>query len=215
MPGTTHIYRGQILDTITQLPPPDTVLRLCDALDIECMTPIGDDIIPNAEGIYEATVPSGFEGYFEITSSTTVPQILWIPGVVTEDVLDIGVPLQLVSPGIRDTLISTAGFEYDETRGIVLLVATDCNEDPAAGISFGLSTSDTETIVFYLYNLLPQLEVDGTDESGFGGFFNAPTGISTMTATRNETSELIAEQQFLIRAGWISAVAAGAGGGLQ
>lgn len=209
MPGVDHVYTGRVIDTITQVPPDDLAVRVCDALDVECMEPVATDIAVGENGEYTFEVPSGFEGYIEFTSPSTVPQLLWLAGPIVDDSADPGVPLQLVSPGIRDTLIMSAGFENDPTRGIVLLVATDCEGNTAAGVSFQLEGTDGMTIPFFLYGLLPELEAGVTDGSGFGGFFNAPPGLDTVSATYEEAGEQISSQRFLIRADWISSVASG------
>jgi hypothetical protein len=208
-PGVMHTYAGRVIDTITQVAPPNLQGRVCDALDVECASPLVASLEFDDNGGYSFQVPSGFEGYLEFTSDTTVPQILWIPGEVVEDVPDEGVPLQLVSPGIRDSLLMSAGYTNDETRGLVLLVATDCEGNTAAGVRYELDTADAETVPFYLYGLLPELEAGETDSSGFGGFFNAPPGFSTMSAIHVESETELSSQRFLIRAAWISAVASG------
>jgi len=59
------------------------------------------------------------------------------------------------------------------------------------------------------YGLLPELEIGETNDSGLGGFFNAPPGLASMSALHVETNTELSSRRFLIRASWISAVAAG------
>lgn len=199
------VYSGRVVDTITQRPPPDLNLRVCDALDPACAQPLFTDIPTDETGRYEIAFPRGFVGYVEVTSSTTVDQLVWVVPDEIKNQIWSQVPVELITPDIRDSLFDVAGIEQDASAGLIQLVAVDCHGDSAAGVAYSIQPQATGTLGYYLYSLLPAFDEQVTSPGGFGGFVNVPPGLVNVRSTVEALGRQTADQRLLVREGWISA----------
>lgn len=200
--GATHVVTNLIVDAITGTPPPGLTVRLCSAIDLNCESPFQADV-PHTNGSVSVTVPSGFQGYLEVASDTTMPAILPM-GPVVEDQL-ITEEIQLASEAIVGILASTAGFSVEPGKGHVLNLMTGCDGMGRAGVSF-VADSDAGT-QFYLLDLAPDTEATESDESGNGGILNLDPGFVTIQTTRVSTGEFISAKRVLIRDATITYIA--------
>lgn len=197
-PGATHTVTFQFIDALTRLPPDDIEVRLCTQLDLSCMSPMVAGIELDAEGHGAVDVPSGFQGFFELTSSTTLPAIVPVGPVVA----DAESPtVEIVAGFVVTALADTAGVTLDLEKGIVLMLLTGCEPSGRAGVSF---SADVEADSFYLYSLNPDTLALESDDSGQGGILNLEPGFVTLTTTRFETGEFIARRRVLVRSGTIT-----------
>jgi len=203
------VYQGRTVLIGATAPPADTSIRLCHSIDVRCDNPVEEHIAFDDLGVFEVEISGGFEGYFEITSDITMPLMLWVRGPVTAD-QPLTAITQLVPPTIVDILNTEAGVETDPERGVVVLLASNCADEAAAGVQFSLEPTDAQTVEFYTEDALPRPGAGTTDISGLGGFVNVRPGVATALAKLIDADLLIAERRFFVRAHWITTVPAGA-----
>jgi hypothetical protein len=67
---------------------------------------------------------------------------------------------------------------------MIFIGAFDCFDHRASGVTFALSNTGSDTLVFYLQNGFPSTTARATDMGlGGGGAINVPLGATTVTAT--------------------------------
>lgn len=204
-PGVTHIYRQAINDVVDELPPEGLTVKLCQTVDIACASPLIADVPVAADGTVEVEVPSGFEGYLDLVSDETMPALLFLGPPITADVLQTE-PVQLVSQGLFDSIVTLAGYTPNPERGHALVLMADCNNVGAPGVSMSIDVDDPDTHRFYLYDLIPDPAATLSDDSGNGGYLNIPQGFATIEVTLAEANLLYSRARFQVRQGTISYV---------
>jgi hypothetical protein len=154
------------------------------------------------DALIRASVEYGFEGFFETRSATY------------------GSALRFTSPALRDSaafahiLLTPANTQsladlakgkagaYDaKTKGLIFLLARDCNQTPLSGVRFSTSAKDPDQFGFYIVNSLPSIQEAGTDNTGRAGFANLPPGLHTFTAEYVDSGKRIGSVSAVIRAG--------------
>lgn len=204
-PGATHIWSGRLIDIATREPPPDLNVKLCSNPDVECTNPLADGVPVASDGAVELVVPSGFEGYVELTSEAIAPAILSLGPPIVEDVVDVA-PVELLPPGTVETLAVALDLPFNPMRGQALVLHQDCDANPSAGMVLSADTADQETLVLYIAGDLPDPNLTATLENGNAGIFNVPLGFTTLTSTRQDTGEAVGSNVIFMRAGFLTYV---------
>ncbi len=202
MPGTFHNQTMLIVDALTGVSPPGLTLRICSSVDINCDSPLEENLTPDAGGYVHFTVMSGFLGYLETDAPDIMPSILPI-GPVVDDSPETGETIQLVRTIVVEAIAGTAGIEIDPTKGHVLSLLGGCDGLGHAGVSFTHQPSDQGT-PFYLIGNSPDTMVPVSDESGQSGILNVEPSFVTISTTREETGQFIGEKRVLIRPGHLT-----------
>jgi hypothetical protein len=100
---------------------------------------------------------------------------------VTEDVLDPVVLNLLPTAGLLGILRATGGT-FDASTGILIVTARDCNDTPAAGLSYELDQAQYPVTQVYMDNGVLSGSRGTTDATGIGGFVGVPSGYSNIEA---------------------------------
>lgn len=214
-------------DFSTGLPPENTLVRLCSAIDTNCInartTLEGDGpgdagpeggkgwFKPRADGGMVSTkIEFGFEGFFEVRAPQYPPSFrstsppLRNPTNDFEQLLFRPVELKFLS----DELLGPGSYE-SVGHGLVFLFARDCNLVPIPGVTFTTSATDPLLQLFYLVNSAPSITDTKSDALGRGGYVNVPPGLHTFSAYFGEgdNAKRLGSARMLIRAGAVTTLA--------
>jgi hypothetical protein len=191
-------------------PYPDVEVAVCDSYDRLCAQPT-DTGVSDEEGrvcLRFSPLGVGFQGYLETRDPASDQETLYYLRNPIAHVLNAD---QVILPTAAevDFVADLLQIEGDPSRAHVAVVAFDCGDAPAVGISFALE-SDGESIATaaYIRDNLPTAEVNETDSSGAGFFTNVSVSDRPVRirAVRSSTGETVAERQILLRAGAVTIV---------
>lgn len=226
-PDSTHPV-GATLSTIdfSAGGPADLLdVRLCAVTDPSCVNPRtslattpgvdagrgsgldasleGGWIVPGADGIVQATVERGFEGFFDIRSSQYFPTTRFTspPLRNDENLLD-EIMLRPGEISLFVSILKGDAAAYDQVnRALVFTLVRDCNGNPIPNVSFSTDAFDVDVFPFYVINTLPSTSATKTDATGRGGFANVKPGLAKFTAKFADTMQYIGSTQVLVTAG--------------
>jgi hypothetical protein len=89
--------------------------------------------------------------------------------------------LPLIPTSAALSLTQAAGGDVDPTTGNVFITARDCDDKPAAGARFGMtSRNDDHVTILYVSDGVISNSAVETDESGIGGLLGVPAGFSSI-----------------------------------
>ena len=203
--NTTVTFTIFIADTVTRQPPPGLTVRACSPLDIECTSPMTADVVPETDGFVRVRVPQNFAGFFQITSSQTVPAMLYVDGAVAADVT--APPMLLIGAGPFQALSQSQGVAIDPMMGHLLLQAFDCSGSPASGMRF---INDKGGQPFAFVDTLPVVGQTVTDTQGTAGFLNVLPGLAIVQTVHVSDGTVIKTETGRVRAGWFTYLVFGA-----
>jgi len=199
--------------------PANVGARLCAATDPNCNNPRatieGDGpfdagpeggrgyVATKTDGVVSSRVELGFEGFFELKSSAYTPTFRYTspPLRNPKNTFDQVILRQAEVDFFSDTLIGRVGSYDSVNKGLVFLLATDCNFGSVANISFTTTATDSAMVQFYIVNTTPSTTEKKTDALGRAGYINIPPGLHTFTATFADTGKKMGSVRALIRAG--------------
>jgi hypothetical protein len=208
----TYHYRIELAVNPGQ-PPPGLAVELCGLLDFTCASPFPLDP-PDANGNVIFTLPAETEAFLSINATDLKPSRAYLP---TPPVVQ--PPKEKVIRVVREdeftNIVLTSGQPYDPTRGTVIRLTVDCNDDRAAGVQLQSDEIDMDTISYYFKGQLPNFTVTETDLQGAGGWVNLPVGLVNARAVRAVTGEPIGSASFSSRAGELAYVPIGPTPGAQ
>ena len=198
-------YGIHIVDFLSRKPPKNIVVKACRSNDVGCEEPVATFIDTDGTGHAQFELPSGFFGFFEVTSAS-LPSLLYITKPVVKNTLNRDLPV-LTAETIQLTAQIT-GYEYDMSKGLALLEALDCTDTPQGGIQFSISGGATGD-QFYLVDQVPSRDAKVTDydevsNSADGGFVNVPPGFVTFSARLGEDGLELGSFNAQIRANTIT-----------
>ena len=160
--------------------------------------PDGGDSDPDS---YDAG-DGGGDGGPSPTSGRFVPSIIFFnPPIVNDTAFGI-VPVFTKSD--IDALAAVQGNTWDPSLGIMFAGMLDCSRKPVAGVTWDPSIVDIKSKRFFYIGGFPDEAATATDETGFGGLLNAPTGSITVNARVQATGKAVGSATVLVRAGWAS-----------
>jgi len=186
-------------------PPADLIYSFCATLDPTCEQPLVDETPMPEDGEVAIEVRAGTIGYFEITGPTLRPTMLFINRPADVD-SGSNAAVTLVTEAIYEAIVTQADFTTDETRGTLLTITTDCDENPAPGARIESQDADAEATRFYFIGLVPGPNESVTDTGGLGGIFNFPAGDGLVESFVDADDRSIGKATFRIRPGWLSNV---------
>lgn len=177
-------------------------VRACPRIDFDCATPISAAVTSNEGGIAAVSVPTGFNGYYEVSGRAGYQPYIVVESTIRENATtDVPVaPLQ-----ISAAYASAAGTTLDDQKGILLMTIRNCDDVAVPGVSFDVSSSGAvpaPSKLIYLVNSLPTGNAQATDSSGAAVIFNIAPGAINATAKASDGTFTIATRSGPIRAGW-------------
>jgi hypothetical protein len=205
---TSVEFTGTAIDYMTSAPLSGATVKVCEATDLACATPL-DTATTDAAGQATVTVPfgtTGFAGYFDVQQTGYLPMLRWIyPPMTALPVVDARVVLVMDTATVG-MLAAVLGATADPARGHLVVSALDCANARAAGVEAEVDTADGSTTSFYIAGSLPSATATETDGTGTAGWLNLPTGPAVITLRRADTGATVAQATVGIRAGAASAI---------
>jgi hypothetical protein len=199
---TRLVYSGRILDLSTGKVYADIRVRACGISDVDCATPVADNLAVNAEGWFDVPLFEGFNGFLEFRSPSILPMVFFFTEPLVQQTRNV-YPFGAVSLESVPPLQRLAGLKQVPGSGLLVMRARDCVGTTAPGVSF---TLQGEGSPFYFIGGLPTATATATDAAGFGGFGDVPAGLAVVSATTHDGTSIMASQNVLIRADWVSAL---------
>ena len=144
----------------------------------------------------------GANGYLELTSATTVPQLFYWGYPVSESRAPLALPydfvltpmaLQQVGIGERVTQDPSAE-SWDSSRG-------QLRRGAASGVQVTIDGTDGQ-VMGPFYGTSYNLSATATDATALAAFYNVPPGTVTVTATPLVLGKPSAHASILVRAGY-------------
>jgi hypothetical protein len=181
-------------------PTPFTV-QVCGAFDLECAAPLDGPKEVEAGKPQDFLVPRGFSGHFEITGGGTLPGLYFLGRPVQEDgsAWSVTMPDETTALG----LAIASQQALDKTKGIMIVLARDCDSMPLAGVTF---ENGGGGIGFYVVNNIPSITGTETAAQGAAGFFNVPIGTTILSAMHNPTETRLNQVSAVLRPYWVTYV---------
>jgi hypothetical protein len=184
-----------IIDWVDGAPVNGLNIQKCAAIDALCLEPLGPAATfpDNRSDQHVAlALESGFNGLLRIASTDGIsllpdggpdltnaylPEAYYFGDTIYRDRIVIQ-KIQLLRAPILAQLAGNLGVALDPAAALLVGVALDCNEQPAAGVRFEINKPG---IPFTLVGGLPRLasppsDFIPTDDAGQGGFANLPAG---------------------------------------
>lgn len=183
--SSTVTVRLPLLDLFTGQPRAGITVRTCSKLDVNCLSPLGEDAVTDSKG--EATLTllaPNFEGVFQLVASADVAasKVYLHPTSLADGVTLPAV--RTISAGALRAAVEAGGAIYDPSRGTLFVDARDCLGAPGLGVSWTAPAKAPDTVTFYVRSGAPSRTATETDASGLGGFLLVPTGAQTIVSAR-------------------------------
>jgi hypothetical protein len=206
-PGATieHFYRFE--DALTEAVPVNLEIKLCQILDNLCATPL-DMPSPDANGALAMTLSSSFDGYLAVTADGLMNSYVLLQKPVT--IPQSEKVIRMASEMVLSSLAENQGADYDPTKGVTIVLASNCLDERAANVKIASEQADDGGATsFYFQDEIPVLGATETDEQGAGGYINLPTTFIDYVTRRADTDQRIGSARMLARAGAITYVPIG------
>ena len=179
--GTVR-YEFKVIEYVMRAPPANISAKACRVSDVQCTRAILPVSIDQETGQVVFELPRGFLGFFEVLSDA-MPALSYLTKPIEFDKVDR--PLQLSAPQTFMTFAMLDGAEIDDTKGVALLEAFDCQGMPVGGVHFEASVEGARP--FYIVNHVPNnaatvTSYDPTSMVADGGFMNVEPGFVTFSA---------------------------------
>lgn len=205
-PNATVHYSFKVIEFVSRKPPNMLVAKACRTNDVLCSDPLATFEDKDGAGMVQLELPSGFLGYFEVTSDA-LTALLYVTRPIVKDTVDRD--LQVSSLNTVMLLSTTDGTTFDHDRGLATLTAIDCTGKPAGGVHFTESKGDSHP--FFIVNRVPSSDVQATvydpaTDIAAGGFINVQPGFVTFSASYGVDGPLLGEFNASVRANTITFV---------
>lgn len=203
--GERLVQSLQILNLATGQVIPNVSVRACSQRDVECTTPLTENIPLDAQGWVDVPLFEGFDGFLEVTGESLMPTVLFYADPLAPGSEVDHTPLALVELALLPALSGATGTPQELTRGLVVLRSFDCRGDAAPGVTFSI---DKPGVPWYFVGGLPSSTAVATaPESGLGGFINVEPGIAVVNAALpGSPLPIAAAKSVLVRPGWMTAM---------
>ena len=189
VPAVAHV---QLLDYSTQDRVSGAEVRACDAARPTCEGTESVTTDEMGEAMLEL-VPyiggRGFSGYVEILAAG-FDRVIWYPSAGDSGGA-LWISLQLLSPDTYAATYALNGYEDDSTLGSVIILATDCLDSPAPGLSFSALPLSIKPPDSPWYGYPPDPHKTETEEDGIGGIVYFAPGVEEVTAVRAGTDDVV------------------------
>ncbi len=207
-----HLYKFEsAVDPETPLQ--NLQIKLCQIFEPDCETVI-DMPVADATGAVELSLSPSFDGYLSVTADGLMPSFVLLqkPVVIpqTQKVI------RMASQAVLTSLAAAQGATYDPMKGVTIVLAVDCSDERAPGVTIhsAQADADPDATPFYFKNDIPDISATETDEQGAGGYLNLPIELIVYTIKfgtegNTLTGTEIGSATFTARAGAITYVPVG------
>ena len=194
------------LDYITNKPLTEGDVRICDAYDVDCATPLQQDLHPDAQGAITYTVDRTFSGYLELQVPDRFTTLVWITPFYNRGPQSRGRdPVPVLSEAMFEAMAGLMGVSVDPATGHVIGVAVDCGGNAAAGMTAEIDVAAGEVpYFFYVSSAGFPINAEQTDGSGRFGGFNITPGIGE--AITRVSRRFVGKSALIVRAGQVTIV---------
>jgi len=200
-PAPFTVTIGRIIDVVSFESVPGATARLCRKLDVACELPLSSQSVDPATGV-TFSIDANFTGYVEVTVPGFQTTLYFFNPPVDRNLT---VPMVTVASTLAYTsLLGALGTAPSTTRGTIIVMSTDCLNNPAAGISYSTPDGDAQSKSFYYVNGLPSASATATDSAGYGGLTNLLAGAVTFNARQVSTGINFTPISLVVRGGALS-----------
>jgi hypothetical protein len=202
--------RLAVTDFLTLKQPQNLVGRACNGMDVDCSSPVIDDIMPVSDGYLEfEDLPHGWLGYLELEAPGYLPTLVFTNKPYTVDAMPEG-PTLLTLNGL-ESITEGGGEMINEDRGIVLLAVYDCEGNPGEGVQLVQEerAGEEPEMPYYFEGSLPDRDRDETIISrrltrtmnplAVGGFNKVREGYQTFYGVLASTGQPIGRVTVQVR----------------
>jgi hypothetical protein len=217
-PTATVLYRARLAQLTTMAPVTGLQVIACRSFDPTCSTPVASATTDD-QGYFSLTVPQWFRGFYLMPTPPPsypdmVPALLMAlpPPSVSADP-DASIPSTGASPlptsadlnGLF-SVINRMLPAPDAGFGQLLALATDCQGNPAAGVSIQSATTvPNETLTYYIgSDGLPSLTEQQTSAAGQCGFVDLPEGNDTITSALFGQGQRVGQVTLFMKSGFVT-----------
>jgi hypothetical protein len=155
--------------------PQPFMIEACKRLDTPCAGPVGGPIMANAGELVGLDVPTGFEGFLQVTNPDTLSSMVFLGQKAQQDTrfwdLTIPRPVDVMLIGVA------TNTDIDPSLTTVIMIGRDCDRNPLAGVMASNSTGGTP---FYFSAMAPDRTLMATTDEGAAGFTNVPAGTAIL-----------------------------------
>lgn len=155
-------------------------IKACEQLDLSCKSPVYGPLDVTVGEPQDFIVPTGFNGYFEITNPDTLGGLLFLGRPVIEDT--VGWNVTMPTPSLVAQLELVTGETVNQDLGLILSVARDCTGAALAGVSVDNTKGG---LGYYFLNFLPDTKLTKTSAQGAAGFANVPITTTILSGTHD------------------------------
>jgi hypothetical protein len=195
------IHSMQLLGISTGVALPGLRVRACALRDVDCASPLTEDIAVGLDGWVDVPVYEGFDGYMEVVGEAIIPSMLFYADRLHRGGQAEQEPHGLVEREALPGLSRAIGLAQSEDLGIVYGRAFDCQLDDARGVSYSI---DRDGSAWYFVDGLPSAMVNETADSSLGGFLNVDAGVVALTAELRGVRQIGTAESVLVRGGWVT-----------
>jgi hypothetical protein len=183
------------INVLDSTPLPGVRVTPCLTLDPGCADPLADAAVTNEAGIVKFSVNSGYDGFLLSEWEAGLPSLVYLDPPIFQSMVvppEYFLPKAAMQPLLSAVPTADGGtVTVDPTKCMLFLGAYDCDNKPAAGVSFSLSPASSSAVLFYLIDSTPSPTATSTDAFGSAAIANVPVGTVTLTARFATTQELI------------------------
>lgn len=209
-PGKPVHFRNRYLRFFGEAPVDGMEVRACRRED-DCAAPVATGTTdPN--GYVDMDLPRSFDGFLSLyppaSFPTMIPAMQWIlPPPEKDDLKGAEISnllsVHVTSVGEINLFMNSVGVAADPARGHILGLSTDCQGNPAKGVSITLSNKDDKTVAYYTDSVgSPSAALTETQEKGEGGFGNVAPG--TVTVEARVAGRKLGAYTVLVKAGTVT-----------
>ncbi|HKO94441.1 MAG TPA: hypothetical protein VJU61_24975, partial [Polyangiaceae bacterium] len=187
-----------VLDPALQTTPESLLVRACNRIDVDCMSPALPAAGVSSDGLVHLSLDQGFNGFLEITSPTIVPFLFFVSRPLQTERQE---SLNVIGPTTLQALAGSGDVVIDPTLGFLLLRSFDCQGELASGVSVSNGAGGEP---FNFVDGLPNVGGDVTDANGIVGFVNVPTGSVVGQGLEPDSGQLAGTVNVVVRQGWFT-----------
>ncbi len=215
-PAGVNTVDFSVVDSSTNAPVPDPVVKACNKTDLDCASPVASTT-GSSMGLGTLDMPShaavglGFGGYYDIdaTAHGEMHWLVFASSPLTE--AQASFMWTVLSQSNLATLLGSAGLMPMAGMGHVAVGAVDCLVSNASDVVVTATTGsgmDLSAQRYYLAGGALSKIATATDLTGYAFFFNVPPGSVTVTATPRALGRVSSTQIINVRASTVSSVVA-------
>lgn len=173
-------------------------IKACEQLDLTCSSPVFGPIDVKVGEPQDFIVPTGFNGYFEITNPDTLGGLMYLGRPVIEDT--VGWNITMPTPNLVAQLSLVTGEDVKPELGLILTVARNCAGEALSGVTVHNTKGG---LGYYFVNFLPDTNLTKTGPQGAAGYANVPITTTILSGT-HETNKDFGPVSVRLRPGYMS-----------